>query len=1037
MKDNHQVEIVHYHEDYADSLAEMWNLSQEAWGGATSVTTGDQVRRDEENSDSLAVFLAICDNQVVGYCNLGEYKEDEGALYIQLLNVRPDYQGKKIGKMLVLRAVEETVRRGWPRVDLYTWESNMKAVPLYKRCGFFWEDREDTTHFMNFIPQIINCEALSPYMTDFDWYADSSRTIEVERDGHEENGFHTYTYTWDKNGRKLRVDIERRGRGICLIETEDYLLQAMAERAEPVFGKEYTIQYRIVNKSGAPLRIEFEGESDRNISFKWKESVHVEGEQLLTARFFVGEIEEEQSEWRTCPTVRANVTINGLQALLQVGVLPKFPASLEMKIPDEWYALQGHYEFYIDIENHYPQAGSFSFELPSVPWLEFKQCSYKVNLQPKERISLPVPFRLLDYGFYGQKLTVQGVFENGGEVTFTRNIGGGFSGPGGMCIGETENFYLAMNGKYILEHEKESNELNIRCMGRKNCLFLLLHPTIGKPYSGEFSKKKPEKVTWKQEQGAVGFWFVYRSSQYTGLLLHVHVLLYADGTVKSWQELENVSTSPFTSETWVSQRIHYDIYHSIQPYGDQFVEMADSHSDEYEYWDSAKVTEPWVFTRGSRMPLGICWSDSHQMNLRDWFMELETNIGFINPKEVKRTGDIILTAGSFSDWKSFRKFALKRADKEKLEQTVRDMELLANEGNPFVNPEVGSVPVILRDLKRSTWEGRVSAGFAGQEEPHKMVFFSSDNEATEARFTLSPPGNLYETVQVEARLGALEESYYTTLFPIAPGQVEVRETSEADGMVLEADNGSIRIMAAGGYYPGLHSIRVNGQEWLASGYPNYEAKSWWNPWIGGMNDYLDDFSTVSIMKEERIVSSVQIPDNKGNIWSGIRVRLTVHKHKKYRGLTWDSYYLMLPGVPVLAYMSDIHQETGIYFEGLESVTEIFFPPECEWIQTFGLQGEMLRYRLGEGEILVRETSDYILGRKDGGVLHLVTDESKIRPSMYANKDISSLALYRNLYLPHGSVTRSAPTFFVFTDDILPREALKSLRYLTFPKLTGP
>ncbi|ARF66866.1 hypothetical protein B7C51_02140 [Paenibacillus larvae subsp. pulvifaciens] len=211
-----QVEIVNYHPDYEESLAEMWNRSQEAWGGGTSVTTGDQVRRDEENSDSLAVFLAVYDNQVVGYCSLSEYTEDEGALYIHLLNVRPDYHGKKIGKMLVLRAVEETVHRGWPRVDLYTWESNMKAVPLYKRCGFFWEDREDTTHFMNFIPQIINCEAILPYMADIDWYADSSRTIEVVRDGHVENGFHTYTYTWNKNGRKLRVDIERRGRGSAL-----------------------------------------------------------------------------------------------------------------------------------------------------------------------------------------------------------------------------------------------------------------------------------------------------------------------------------------------------------------------------------------------------------------------------------------------------------------------------------------------------------------------------------------------------------------------------------------------------------------------------------------------------------------------------------------------------------------------------------------------------------------------------------------------------------------------------------------------------
>ncbi|MDT2193324.1 hypothetical protein [Paenibacillus larvae] len=141
---------------------------------------------------------------------------------------------------------------------------------------------------------------------------------------------------------------------------------------------------------------------------------------------------------------------------------------------------------------------------------------------------------------------------------------------------------------------------------------------------------------------------------------------------------------------------------------------------------------------------------------------------------------------------------MKRTDEEKLEHTVRDLELTVNRGNPFVKPGVEGVPVILRDLKRNIWEGQVSASFAGHEGPHDTVFFSSDNEITEARFTLSLPDNLYETVQVDARLGALEESYFAALFPIAPGNVEFRETTKADWTILEADNGSIRIMAAGG-----------------------------------------------------------------------------------------------------------------------------------------------------------------------------------------------------------------------------------------------
>lgn len=133
------IKIVKYHEGLAKSIADMWNESREGWGGDASIMTEEQVIEKEANSEDLFLYLALDNEKVVGYCGISEYKEDVKALYIRLLNVHPDYQGKKIGKQLVLKAVEKTVELGWPRIDLYTWAGNVKAVPLYKKCGFFWE----------------------------------------------------------------------------------------------------------------------------------------------------------------------------------------------------------------------------------------------------------------------------------------------------------------------------------------------------------------------------------------------------------------------------------------------------------------------------------------------------------------------------------------------------------------------------------------------------------------------------------------------------------------------------------------------------------------------------------------------------------------------------------------------------------------------------------------------------------------------------------------------------------------------------------
>lgn len=192
------IKIVKYDESYAARVAEMWNHSRDGWGGANTVDTEESILLRERNSTNIHTFLALEGDKVVGYCGFSEYRDDEGALYIPLLNVRDDYHGKKIGKQLLLTALEEAIHLKWPRLDLYTWPGNTKAVPLYKRCGFFWEERDDTTHLMNFMPTVLHTEAVADFFKDANWYDISTREIEVKPDGRVENEFHYYEYAWKK-----------------------------------------------------------------------------------------------------------------------------------------------------------------------------------------------------------------------------------------------------------------------------------------------------------------------------------------------------------------------------------------------------------------------------------------------------------------------------------------------------------------------------------------------------------------------------------------------------------------------------------------------------------------------------------------------------------------------------------------------------------------------------------------------------------------------------------------------------------------------
>ncbi|HAQ60772.1 TPA: GNAT family N-acetyltransferase, partial [Candidatus Delongbacteria bacterium] len=209
-----EFKLVEYNPKYAKAIADMWNVSKDGWNGEADHKTEESVKRKEEISSHLNLYLALDGDKVIGYCKLSKYFAEENTLYVDLLNVDPAYHGKKAGKMLVKKSVERTIELGYPRIDLFTWAGNTKAVPMYKKCGFFWEQMEGgSTHLMNFIPTVVQAELFRDFFKKADWYDDSNRKIELTPDGVSENGFDYLTYSWQKDGKNLLVEFEKTGRG--------------------------------------------------------------------------------------------------------------------------------------------------------------------------------------------------------------------------------------------------------------------------------------------------------------------------------------------------------------------------------------------------------------------------------------------------------------------------------------------------------------------------------------------------------------------------------------------------------------------------------------------------------------------------------------------------------------------------------------------------------------------------------------------------------------------------------------------------------
>ena len=1027
------IQIEKYRPELAAAIADMWNDSHESFGGGNSRMTAQQVRQREESADTLALYLALDGERVVGYCKICEYREDTGALYVHLLNVHPDYHGQKIGKQLLHQVIDDTITLGWPRLDLYTWQSNTKAVPLYKKCGFFWEDRDETTHLMNFIPTVVRTEALAYHFEYFDWYQDSVREITLAPDGIKQNGFDYYRYEWEKSGKKLRVEFERRGRGMRLIDTDDYILTAEIAQPDLICGRTHSIHYHLVNKSGKPLHIELQGKSDRNIHFDWQSSIDVIGEATLQAEFNVQQLQEEISQWRTTPTVCTELLINGKSAQFRVGVVPKQPAAVELRLPDlgAFHRKQG--VAYLDIASHLAESATFRFMLPSQDQIDWEHSQFEIQIEPLSCKSIPLRYQVLQFGYYQTELLIQVETGSGESLSFLPLISASFPGIGAAYGGRCNSGWQIGHGKYSVSLMKEHNDTTLSCVGMDKHMSLLF-PKLGKPFSDEFSKAAPSHVSFaKEENGAMVKEVHYRSSAFPGVLLKVMTRLHGDGIVERWFEATNEGDKPLLEDLWISQSVRHDLYRAIIPYAGQFVEMNDSIGSEYEFWDSNLITERWLFSRGDELPIGISWGKKYELKFQGWYMDLDTNIGMLDAWKTVKSEPIFISLGSFVDWKAFRACFMQEGWDEHIELTPQT-HLQPVDRNPFVK---GEPTMILEDRKHGIWSGNVQMSYRYSAEIEAQCSISPEEEVTQASVTLRPLLQSIDVVDAHTCLDVELGQYHSAIFRQLSSPIDCTETVESEYTVYTVDNGVIRMKAAPDYYSSLFSLEVEGEEWLMSNFPARDVKSWWNPFVGGLYSSLDQLTMLSALKQERSAQFVKLYDQHRNEWQGIRVDLHIREHEKYKGIRLSNYYLLLPGVPVLCQFTDVHQASQAYLnDRLEQ--EMFInngePEQNSWLEAHSSNGKPIAFPQGKGVVDVYENSDYRFGSRDKtAIMHIVTDHTISRSSVYANKEVTHTNVIHKLHIPNGHTQRTTPVMLMFSMERIEPEALTYLRAIRFPQ----
>ncbi|MHC0037008.1 GNAT family N-acetyltransferase [Pseudoneobacillus sp. C159] len=1020
------IQVVQYHEGLAKEIAKMWNLSRDGWGGDTRVMTEEQVKTKEAHSENIELYLAIDGEEVVGYCSLSEYKEDTGSLYIPLLNVRSDYHGKKIGKMLVLKALEKTIELGWPRLDLYTWPGNTKAVPLYKKCGFFWEDRDDSTHLMNFIPTVLNTPLLKSVFRNLDWYSSSVRQIEVKPDGHKENGFTNYEYSWQKDNMFARVQFERTGRGMNLIETDEFLLELKLGEHEMIEQESRTFDIKLINKTDAPMSFKAFGKSDARVQYAVDTEQTVEDQAVISGQIIV-KPGDEPSNWKTHPYLSVTVWVNDQECELRLGVFPVPPATLTATYSSNLSYLNQNTSIQLEVKNNLKEHCDFTIQLPENELVRLEQDTIYVELEAGQRKTITIPLTILKYGFYHRTIHLTARKADNTLLSFQQQISAAFKGFGEKFGGESKEHWFAFNGLTQIKVRKRDLLMTVSKNNLKNQPIALFPPKLGKPFSNEFSKIKPSQVTWETDDSAILFKIVQDSNDKKGLELTQTFQVFGDGIVHRWISIENVG-NVVHEDIHMSSSLFHELVDSYFPLEAGIVQFNAKRILEFGDLKPTSITGNWYFSENTPYPIGVTWSNKNNATPEGWQFVIEDRFEDLEPGVKKSSEMITISVGAFNEWEEFQAFANKSVTINKAnvgsENFIKSDKLIVDSDS--------ELSLALKTFRNSYLNGQLEL-FVNEKE-HYQTELKRDDERTEHPFSskilhAEPVSIIEGTFISESHHTHLEE---LILVPSQKEPVTILNT-ENEMTTYEVNNGIIKIKSAPDFYPGLYSIRVNDSEWLDTSFPNKTAKSWWNPWAGGMKTVPASLNTFSLMKEKHSTQSIELQDLNGNNWSGLAIHTEMKEHSGWKGVEFTQYYLMLPGVPVLATFLEVKHDGGKNLNDETWNTDFFLGgDELSNISVNGdLSERMNKFKAGIEELpMYLDTGNYFTMDSRPEKLYLVSSLYTHHTEAYTNKHALQV-LATQTALPEQNVFKTAPLFLLFDQRLLSKNLLQKLRRVQF------
>ncbi len=692
----------------AQQLADCYNTfdDPESWPGGFGhgePTTAEEILESMEKHTPLSKFVAISDGKIVGHCDVLENAALKDVYYVGLLGVDPKYQGKKIGKNLLLKANERVIELEKDVITLHTWGGNLKGVPLYKKAGYFWAP-ETSVYMESFMPGILRLKLFKRFFDKYDWYTTYKRTLSLLPDEEKISKMNIYNnyFEADKNN-SLNVMIDRHAKKICGFElkSEEGSIGATCLVDNHIgyvgYGK-VLVKWILKNETKQEKQYAlYINKTSINLE-KEPEVMHVlkPGETKTIESWATLELDVEtksnpnDGHLQTEQIIETLISFDDEEIDLTVGIIPLDPLVVEVYpryisvIPGEKTNVP------LRLWNRTEDKIKGSIIINEIPNVEFESNTLLLNLESKERIDLSINFQLnenYNHSLVSLKLNIFKDQKNERiklpEEFIQIPVIDYSTGTNLKCSG-----YIIENKKAILENNTIRLEISLsessvlrRIFDKRDGKFYYFgtaQPDLGLPFMGyanEFKKIKHTAEIVKQKE-KVSLILTATSLRKKGIKLQrTFTIKPNNDLIEIMVKIVNESSEThkdiairMLSDAWGWGRIAFDCK-TYLPLNRGLMKVDDNlefHSSRHYPKDVDEWKESWICTEFDQAKLfGFMWDKTYLKKIEAGIgtaSTLEYDFGTLEPGQHKQIKYFIYFGRG--NWKDFRKLWQEQIEKD-------------------------------------------------------------------------------------------------------------------------------------------------------------------------------------------------------------------------------------------------------------------------------------------------------------------------------------------------------------------------------------